>query len=85
MQAFQRNQSVWCVPSQNGGVLVRLHWHKATSFSSFTENPTGVIPGRIALLHRLIRIHDSSTSLPVTIVKLESLARRVVLMRSIIR
>jgi hypothetical protein len=44
VQAFQRNQSVWCVPSQNGGVLVCLHWHKAISFFSFNENSTGSIP-----------------------------------------
>jgi hypothetical protein len=35
-----------------------LHWHKATSFFSFAENSTGVIPGRIVLLHRLIRTHE---------------------------
>ena len=44
MQAFQRNQSVWCVLSQNGGVLVCLHWHKATAFFSLTEYSTGSIP-----------------------------------------
>ena len=44
MYAAQKNQSVWCVPSQNGGVLVCLHMHKATSFVSSTINSTGSIP-----------------------------------------
>ena len=44
MRTFEQNQSVLCVPSQYGGVLVCLHWHKATSFFSFTENSTGSIP-----------------------------------------
>jgi len=44
MRTFEQNQSVWCVPSQNGGVLVCLHWHKATSFFSVTVNSTGSNP-----------------------------------------
>ena len=40
----QEAQSVLCVPSQNGGVFVCLHWQSATCFFSVNENSTGVIP-----------------------------------------
>jgi len=44
LATFSCNQSVSCVPSQYGGVLVCLHMHKATSFVSSTVNSTGSNP-----------------------------------------
>ena len=37
-------QNVLCVPSQNDGFFLCLHWHSATSFFSATVNSTGSIP-----------------------------------------